>query len=216
MIFSVLNVKGGVGKSTLAVHLYFWLKGLDLTVALVDCDVQQSSSRWLRDIDPTLEYIQITDPQAVRGTLKKLGTSYHVTVVDGPAGGLDLNYRILMSADVVLVPCGPSLMDLEASQLVIQTIQEVQETREGKPIAIFVANKCQLHLRLTQDMLDTAQSIGIPLALTPLRLRQAYPDARSQGTTVFSMGHKTKEAAEDLNTLFAEVFKHGKNESQRV
>jgi chromosome partitioning protein len=179
MIFACSNVKGGVGKSTLAVHLYFWLKARDLQVVLVDCDVQQSSSRWLTDIDPTLDYVRLSEPTEVRPVLKTLAKDFPAIVVDGPAGLTDLNYRILMISDVCLVPCGPSLLDLEASQLVIAAIKEAQETRAGKPAALFVGNKVQPHLRLSRDMLETAQSIGIPLATTPIRLRQAFPDARS-------------------------------------
>jgi chromosome partitioning protein len=209
VIFAASNVKGGVGKSTLAVHFACWLKELGLDVALVDADVQQSSSRWMKEVDSQLLIARVEDPNKVRPTLKELSRLHHAVVVDGPAGLTELNYRILISTDVTLVPCGPSLMDLEASQLTIQAIKEAQEAREGKPGAVFVANKMQLHLRLSQDMLETAKDIGIPLATTPIRLRQAYPDARSQGTTVFKMGHKTKEAADDLRKLFTEVFKYG-------
>src|SRR2546425_575306 len=156
MILAATNVKGGVGKSTLAVHLVCWLKALDLKVALVDADVQQSSSRWMKEADSAVQLVRVVDPNEVRPILKKLAKEFHTVVVDGPAGLTELNYRILMSTDICLVPCGPSLMDLEASQLTIQAIKEAQEAREGgKPVAIFVANKVQMHLRLSQEMLET-------------------------------------------------------------
>jgi chromosome partitioning protein len=210
VIFSVSNVKGGVGKSTLSVHLTAWLKNLDLNVVCVDADVQQSSSRWMKEADESIPIVRITDPNEVRPTLKKLASEYHAVVVDGPGGLTELSYRILMSADSVLIPCGPSLVDLEASQLTVSAVKEAQESREGgKPVAIFVANKMQPHLRLSQEMWETAQDLGIPLAKTAIRLRQAYADARSQNSTVFHMGYRAREAAEDLHNLFSEVFKYG-------
>ena len=50
MIVALANAKGGVGKSTLAVHLAAWWKERAARVALVDADAQGSSSVWLRAI----------------------------------------------------------------------------------------------------------------------------------------------------------------------
>ena len=47
MIIAIINSKGGVGKSTLAVHLAAWLHEQGHSVTLADCDTQQSSSEWL-------------------------------------------------------------------------------------------------------------------------------------------------------------------------
>jgi chromosome partitioning protein len=49
MIITVANSKGGVGKSTLAVHLAAWLYEQGCKVTLADCDTQQSSSEWIRE-----------------------------------------------------------------------------------------------------------------------------------------------------------------------
>ena len=46
MIIVVANSKGGVGKSTLAVHLAVWLHEQGHNVILADCDMQHSSSEW--------------------------------------------------------------------------------------------------------------------------------------------------------------------------
>jgi len=110
---------------------------------------------------------------------------------------------------VALVPCGSPLLDLEASQLAVQVIKEAQESRDnGLPVAVFVANKVQLHSRLSQELLETARTIGIPMAQIAIRLRQMSADCRRQGTTVFKMGARGREAADDLRELFKEGFKY--------
>jgi chromosome partitioning protein len=214
MILATTNAKGGVGKSTLAVHLAVWLQEQGLTVTLVDADVQRSSSRWLQEAEPAMNVVRVMNPDDVRPTLKKLRRETHVIVVDGPAGLNDVTLRILLMADVALVPCGPSLLDLEASQLAVHVIKEAQESRgNGLPMAVFIANKVQLHTRLSQELLETARNIGIPMAQTPIRLRQVYADCRGQGTTVFKMGYRAREAADDLRALFTEVFKYGRTQT---
>ena len=48
MLIAVLNQKGGVGKSTTAVHLARWLQLQGKAVHLADLDPQQTSSFWLQ------------------------------------------------------------------------------------------------------------------------------------------------------------------------
>jgi hypothetical protein len=47
MLMELANEKGGVGKSTLAVHLAVWSYDRGMRVALLDTDKQRSSSLWL-------------------------------------------------------------------------------------------------------------------------------------------------------------------------
>ncbi|QEG36260.1 MinD/ParA/CobQ/CobA-like protein [Bythopirellula goksoeyrii] len=49
MLIAFANSKGGVGKSTLAVHLAVLLFDLGKTVALLDTDKQRSSSTWIAE-----------------------------------------------------------------------------------------------------------------------------------------------------------------------
>ena len=52
MFLAMVNAKGGVGKSTLAVHLAVWLHERGQRVMLVDCDLQRSSSQWMAEAAP--------------------------------------------------------------------------------------------------------------------------------------------------------------------
>ena len=54
MIIVVANSKGGVGKSTLSVHLAAWLREQGHRVTFADCDAQESSSQWIREALPEL------------------------------------------------------------------------------------------------------------------------------------------------------------------
>lgn len=56
MLIAVANSKGGVGKSTLAVHLAAWLDEQGHSVVLAHCDAQHSSSEWLKEAKPGANY----------------------------------------------------------------------------------------------------------------------------------------------------------------
>ncbi len=59
MIIVIANSKGGVGKSTLAVHLATWLHRQGHRVTLADCDTQQSSSEWFREAVPEIKAVRL-------------------------------------------------------------------------------------------------------------------------------------------------------------
>jgi len=56
MIIATTNSKGGVGKSTIAVHLAAWLHQQGKNVIVIDCDTQQSCSRWLHRVNVEIGY----------------------------------------------------------------------------------------------------------------------------------------------------------------
>lgn len=58
---------------------------------------------------------------------------------------------------------------------------------------------------LTQDMRDAAEALGIPMASTPLVLRQSFAGA-PQGTVVSKMGSRAHEAAKEMQKLFRELL----------
>ena len=69
MIIVVANSKGGVGKSTLAVHLAAWLFEQGHTVTLADCDTQHSSSDWIKEAMPEVKAVrlaELTERQHIR------------------------------------------------------------------------------------------------------------------------------------------------------
>lgn len=209
VIVATANSKGGVGKSTLAVHLAVWLHDRGRRAALVDADHQHSSSLWAREAEPGLHVVSLGSPDAIIKRVKELAREYQDIVIDGPAGLDEITRAILLVADMALIPCGPSLLDVRAASLAIQVLETARLVREGKPAAFFVCNKTQLHTRLSQELLAAAPTFGIRVARTALRFRQAYADAVTQNTVVSRLGWRGKEAAQEIEQLFSEVYKDG-------
>ena len=59
--------------------------------------------------------------------------------------------------------------------------------------------------RLTKDMREAAAALQLNLAQSSVSLRQAYADAPGQGTFVWNMGYAARDAATEIETLFAEI-----------
>jgi chromosome partitioning protein len=206
MIICTANSKGGVGKSTIAVHLAIWLYDQGKRVALVDADHQSSSSQWGSETDAGLVTLSLDSPDDIIKQVKRLAKDYEHVVIDGPAGLDEITRALLLVADKALIPCGPSLLDVRAASLAVKLLETAQLVREGKPEALFICNKVQPRTRLSKDLLDVAQTFGISVAHTAIQFRQVYADAVSQRTVVSRIGWREKEATAELDQLFQEVM----------
>jgi len=207
MIAAVVNSKGGVGKTTLAVHMAVWLQEQGKSITMVDSDVQGSSSIWLKEASSVTRQVRLQTPDDVIEQIPKLQAESEFIVVDGPAGLSEVTRAILLIADVAFLPCGPSILDLRAVNEAIRVVKQAQKIRGG-PRAVLVPNKLQVQYRLSQELLETAKGLDIPSS-SGLRLRQAYADAAGQGTVVWRMQTQSaREAAAEMQILFEELFNY--------
>lgn len=206
-VIALTNSKGGVGKSTVAVHLAAWGSAQGRRTALVDADAQGASSVWLQEAEPAIPISRLQTPDEILDQVPRLATQFDLLVIDGPAGLSEVTRAVLLVADLALLPCGPSVLDLRALQEAIRVVGQAQRIRGGPPQAVLVPNKLQVQYRLTQELLATVQSLGVP-ALGGLRLRQAFADAAGQGTLVWRLGLRGAAATEEITRLFEEVNRY--------
>jgi len=203
MIIALTNLKGGVGKTTLAVHLAVWLHEQGKRVQMIDADVQESSSKWMTECCPDIPLHQFHTPDEVLENIDSIKKQCDFIVADGPAGLSEVTRSLLLKADVTLLPCGPSALDLRAVQDAIKVVRQAQNIRNGLPKAILIPNKLQSQYRLSKELVETAKNLGIP-SIAGLKLRQAFADSVGQGTIVWKLP-KAKEAANEIKSLFKEL-----------
>lgn len=204
MIISFTNQKGGVGKSTTAVHMASWLKKRG-DVLLVDSDAQQSSSTWLKALD--IPYQVVSDPEELFEVLPKLAEKYTSVVVDGPGSLSEVTKAILARCDLALVPCQPSGLDLHSSAKIIRFIRHAQELRGGMPKAAMFLSRATKGTLLLQEAKQLLKESNFPLLSTTIYQRQCLADAPGQERTVFQLsGVAAKEATKDYESLFKEAL----------
>ena len=206
MIITVANSKGGVGKSTLAVHLAAWLSEQGHSVTLADCDTQHSSSEWINEAAPNVHSVRLANPDAILNDLPTLRHEADYIVADGPGSNTETSRALLLRADLAIVPCKASMLEVRALAKATDVLRQAQDIRDGEPKAVIVLSMVGKRYRLTQDMKEAASVLNLPLASRSLILRQIYADAPGQGSVVWKMGARGKEAAQEVRQLFREIL----------
>jgi len=206
MIIVVANSKGGVGKSTLAVHLASWLAGQGHRVTLADCDTQQSSSEWVREAAPGVNAVRLDSPNEILNELPTLSQETDFVVADGPGGQTETSRALLLRGDFAIVPCKASMLEVRALAKATEVLRQAQDIRGGIPKAVIVLSMVGKNYRLTQDMKDAAAALSLPLAATHMTLRQIYADAPGQASVVWDMGARARDAAKEADRLFREIL----------
>jgi chromosome partitioning protein len=213
MIIVIANSKGGVGKSTIAVHLAAWLYHRGYRVTLADCDTQHSSSEWISQAACQITAVRLDSPDEVLNELPRLHDDAEYLVADGPGSQTEISRALLLRADFAVVPCKASMLEVRALAKATDVLRQAQDIRGGLPRAVAVLSMVGQTYRLTKDMKEAADALNLPLARSAITLRQVYADAPGQAQVVWRMGARAKEAAEEIKTLFAELLPEASGES---
>jgi chromosome partitioning protein len=206
MMLAFANTKGGVGKSTLAVHLAVWLFDRGYSVALLDIDEQRSSSEWIRETEQGITTRTADNVDDVLSLAQELRESHDLVVADAPGGLEELSRTVLILADLAAFPISPSILDLRSVAKAAKILKYAQAINKGPPEARIVLNKMHKRDRISRELIETAPSLGISVAQSPIRNLQVYREAAQQGTVVTRMGTIGEEAAHDLTQLFIELL----------
>jgi chromosome partitioning protein len=208
MLIALANSKGGVGKSTISVHLAVLAHERGRKVALIDADAQESSSRWVKDLGSPFPAHRLQTPDDVIERADEIAHGFDVVIADGPAGLSEVTRALLMVADLALLPCGPSALDLRALQEALRVVRQAHKIRRGSPKACVIPNKLQTGYRLSRELLDAAGRLSVP-CLDALKLRQAYADAAGQGSVVWRLP-RAEEATQEFQRLYDQISDHEK------
>jgi chromosome partitioning protein len=202
-IISLLNPKGGSGKTTLSTQLVRAFHERGAKVLLVDSDPQGSASDWhaAREENP-IPLLAYGRPENMRA-LPGVAAPYQYVFIDGAAKLEGMIAAAVKVSDAVLIPVQPSPYDIWAASDLVDLIRARQEVTDGKLLAAFVISRAIKRTRLGKEITGALSEYGLPVFQTTNIQRQVYPQTAAEGLTVFDVA--AVSAISEINAIAEEL-----------
>ncbi len=211
MIITVGNVKGGVGKTTIAVNLAILRAAEGWDVLLVDGDEQGSASLFSQLRAEQLGESGYTavalTGAAVRTQVRQLAPKFGDVVID--CGGRDTGSlrAALTVADVVLIPVQPRSFDVWAASGMAALVSEAREVNPNLRALAFL-NAADATGRDNAEAREALVEIaGIETIEAMIVRRKAWPNAAARGSGIGEMRPPDAKAVEELTALASVAFR---------
>ena len=209
MIVAFLNQKGGVGKTTLALHLAGELAARGKRVTLIDADPQGSALDWSEQRSheslPRLFGVVGLARDTLHREAPELAKDVDHVVIDGPPRVAGLMRSALLATDLLLIPVQPSPLDGWASAEMLTLLREARIYRP-ELVARFVLNRCGARTILARETAENLADHDPPVLATTIGQRIAYAAAAQSGRLAVELDDATS-AAREIAALADELLR---------
>jgi chromosome partitioning protein len=184
LVIAVLNLKGGCGKSTIAINLACELAGASDAVFLLDNDSQGTATHWIShgNLPVQGEFMPLeNDGDGERLVRAVAARKERYVVLDAPAHVSAVALAAGKIADLALVPVTASGVDLVATRAVLDLIRQARALRRShSPKCLIVPSKIDRRTdagrRIDEQLRQFGETVG-PV----IHQRTAFVDAFEAG-----------------------------------
>jgi chromosome partitioning protein len=203
-VIALLNQKGGVGKTTLAVHIATALARKGRKVLLLDADPQGSALDWAaaRQGAPLFPVVGLPK-SSIHKELPTLAANFEFVIIDGPPRVYDVARSAIMASDLVLIPVQPSPYDVWAAKEIMDLLNDAAIYKPGLKKA-FVINRKIANTAIGRDVAEALSEYPLPVLHTPICQRVAFAESATQGLTVYEIDPEMI-ASQEMSQLADEV-----------
>ena len=204
-VLAIVSQKGGVGKSTLAVHLASESAAQGKRALLVDLDPQGSAMEWANRRGNLPPDVSGANPASLgREIARAAEDGYDFVVIDTAPHADHAALQAARAADLVAIPCRPSTFDLAAISATLDLCRLA-----NKP-ALVVLNAAPIRSRVVIEAGEAISGKGGRLASVVIRQRVAFQHCMIDGRTAAEY-EPDGAAALEISRLLAvlQPSKHG-------
>jgi chromosome partitioning protein len=190
---ALLAQKGGVGKSTIVRSLAVQAHRASTQAGIVDADPQATTSSWyLRRKGKAQKppVASASDPALLLQAVDDArDDGFEWLFIDTPAGVSELPATAAAVADLVLIPCVPSMDDMDAMGPTVKLVKTAQKA------VFFLVNRGRSKGINDECALALASAYGLPAVNTHISMRLPIVDAGAEGLVLAELDPDDKDAS---------------------
>jgi len=203
MVISLINQKGGVGKTTAAINLASCLSSQGQKTLLADADPQGSVLQWQTMADHLEFNIAPLPWPDLPNQIKKQRRIFDYIVIDSPPALTQITQAIAAASDLAIIPLAPSSLDIFSSRETIKLAKDARRNHRGLAAKLLVYRKIP-GTRLAAEARDAIDAYGLEVFETEISQRIAYVEALISGLSVLKYAPHSI-AAEEIRNLCNEI-----------
>ena len=194
-IISILNSKGGTGKTTMAINIANCLSLDGKRSVILDADPQESCIDWMNARKSPLI--------PVLGIGEVVKDDYDYIIVDGPSKIENIIGRLVAQSDFVIIPITMSPLDIWDSRAIVNAVKKSQKDKNGRPVARFLFNRVIKNTKIRNDIESAIRELDIECFKSIVSQRIVFPDSLKNGECVFNS--KNDDAKLEIQKVCEEV-----------
>jgi len=205
MIISLVNQKGGVGKTTIAINLASSFAKRGHETLLIDADPQGSVLQWQSIVDNQTIDVRHIPRAALHEKIDTLYRDYRHIIIDCPPAIGDITRSALVVSNLAIIPIGPSPLDIWSSKETIDLIKQARKVNSKLTRKLLICKKI-VGTRIGREAREALNTYRLKIFETEIGQRVAYIEAMITGLSVLQYQPRG-EAANEIRTLSQEIIK---------
>jgi chromosome partitioning protein len=202
-VISLLNQKGGAGKTTNSLNLARAFQKMGMEVALVDSDPQGSARDWKEVDENNPVPVFAIDRPTIHKDIKSL-SNMDIVIIDGAPSLEQMSASAIKASDLVIIPVQPSPLDIWATSDLVDMVKQRIELTDEKLKATFLVSRVIANTSLGKEVSSVLAGYELPVLDTVIFQYIDYTKSIAKGLTVHDYAPNSN-AAKDAWKLAEEI-----------